>query len=193
MGMYKYLERFWKKSKEILKNLQKQRLIIWRRQPSIVRIERPTRLLRARMLGWKPKQGIILVRVRVRKGGRHRPKPMGGRKPSKSGILHYSPKKSLQQIAEERAARKYPNLEVLNSYFVGEDGEYKWFEVILIDPAHPQIQNDPRYAWILLPANRRRVFRGLTSAGKKARGLRWKGKGTEKVRPSIRANQGKGK
>ena len=71
-----------------------------------------------------------------------------------------------------RAARKYPNLEVLNSYYVGESGKYKWYEVILVDPHHPVIKSDPKINWICRPCNRGRAFRGLTSAGKKARGLR---------------------
>ena len=38
-------------------------------------------------------------------------------------------------------------------------------------------------------ANQRgRVYRGLTSAGRKSRGLRGKGKGFEKMRPSRRAH-----
>jgi len=45
-------------------------------------------------------------------------------------------------IAEERAAKKYPNLEVLNSYYVTEDGSHKWYEVILVDPHHPVIRNE---------------------------------------------------
>ena len=36
-------------------------------------------------------------------------------------------------------------------------------------------------------AQRGRVYRGLTSSGKKSRGLRRKGKGAEKIRPSLRA------
>jgi len=35
--------------------------------------------------------------------------------------------------------------------------------------------------------------RGKTSAGRKGRGLRHKGSGTEKTRPGIRAHDGKGK
>ncbi|MDP3765404.1 MAG: 50S ribosomal protein L15e, partial [Nanoarchaeota archaeon] len=34
--------------------------------------------------------------------------------------------------------------------------------------------------------------RGLTSAGKRGRGLLHKGKGAEKLRPSLRAHQRKG-
>jgi len=53
-----------------------------------------------------------------------------------------------------------------------EDGMYKYYEIIMVDPNHPVIKSDPQLRWLQDPANRRRVFRGLTSAGKKARGLR---------------------
>ena len=33
--------------------------------------------------------------------------------------------------------RKYPNMEVLNSYWVGQDGKQKYYEVILVDGHHP--------------------------------------------------------
>ncbi|AIF68838.1 50S ribosomal protein L15 [Palaeococcus pacificus DY20341] len=194
MGMYKYIREAWKAPKKsYVKDLLKIRMIKWRREPSVIRIERPTRLDRARNLGYQAKQGYVVVRVRVRRGGRKRPRWRAGRKPSKMGQVKYSPKKSLQWIAEEKAARKFPNLEVLNSYWVGEDGMYKWFEVILVDPHHPVIKSDPKIAWIAGRAHKGRVFRGLTSAGKKSRGLRNKGKGAEKIRPSIRANGRRGK
>jgi large subunit ribosomal protein L15e len=194
MGMYKYIREAWKSPKKsYVGELLKRRMIQWRRDPVVKRIERPTRLDRARSLGYQAKQGYVVVRVRVRRGGRKRPRWKGGRKPSKMGMVKYSPKKSLQWIAEEKAARKFPNLEVLNSYWVGEDGMYKWFEVILVDPHHPVIKSDPKIAWIAGKAHKGRVFRGLTSAGKRSRGLLNKGKGAEKVRPSIRAHQGRGK
>ena len=101
--------------------------------------------------------------------------------------------KSIQRIAEERTAKHYPNLEVLNSYWVGEDGTHKYYEVILVDPNHPAIRADPKINWICNPANRGRVFRGLTSAGKKGRGLLYKGKGAEKIRPSIGSHDRTGK
>jgi large subunit ribosomal protein L15e len=85
-------------------------------------------------------------------------------------------------MAEERVARKYPNLEVLNSYWVWEDGKAKYYEVILVDPQRPEIQHDNKINWICEKQHTRRAFRGLTSAGKKGRGLRKKGKGAEKVR-----------
>ena len=144
----------------------KSRLVQWRDEPPILRVQRPTNLSRARSLGYKAKQGVILARIRVRKGLRKREKAAKGRKPSKSGRF-FAMEKSLQSIAEERAARKYINCEVMNSYYVGEDGSYKFFEAILIDKTHPAIRSDALYRSVL---NRnRRVFRGLTSSGRSHR------------------------
>jgi large subunit ribosomal protein L15e len=106
------------------------------------------------------------------------------------GVKKFKPAKSMRLIAEERAARKLPNLEVLNSYWVGEDGRSKWFEIIMVDPHHPAITADKDINWISQKQNKRRVFRGLTSAGKKVRGLRRKGWGAEKLRPSKKAARG---
>ncbi len=172
-GMYHYIAELWKRPYDgEMGLLMKQRIIKWRRQPTVVRIEKPTRLDRARSLGYKAKQGFVVVRVRVRKGGLRKPRPNKGRRPKRMGIYGFAPAKSLRLIAEERAARKYPNLEVLNSYYVGEDGLYKWFEVILVDPHHPAICRDPDINWICEKQHRGRISRGLTSAGKKMRGLR---------------------
>jgi large subunit ribosomal protein L15e len=171
--MYHYIAELWKRPYDgAMKETMRQRLIEWRREPTVVRIEKPTRLDRARALGYKAKQGFVVVRVRVRKGGQRKPRPDSGRRPKRMGVHGYATWKSLRLIAEERAARKFPNLEVLNSYYVGEDGRYKWFEVIMVDPNHPVVRSDPDVNWICKPANRGRAFRALTSAGKKMRGLR---------------------
>jgi len=185
---YKHIAEAWAKPREsYVKELLRQRLILWRKQKTVTRIEKPTRLDRARKLGYKAKQGFVIVRVRVRRGGLRKPRPRSGRRQKRMGVKKYKPAKSLRLIAEERVARKFPNLEVLNSYWVGEDGRYKWFEVILVDPYHPVIQSDPKINWICQKQHRGRVFRGLTSAGKKVRGLRRKGRGAEKIRPSRKA------
>jgi large subunit ribosomal protein L15e len=154
---------------------------------SIIRVERPTDPKRARALGYRAKQGFVVVRVRVRKGGRRKERPSRGRRPKRMGVLKIVPRKSLQLIAEERAARKFPNLEVLNSYHIGSDGRREYFEVIMVDPHHPVIKSDPRINWICNRSQRGRVYRGLTRAGKKMRGLLRKGKGAERIRPSVRA------
>jgi len=180
MGTYKYIRQLWKRPKENLSELWTQRLILWRKQPATVRIERPTRLDRARSLGYRAKQGIIVVRERVLKGGRQRPRP--GKRRSKRMTRRKIVGKSYQQIAEERAAKSFRNCEVLNSYYVAHDGRYYWYEIILVDRTHPAVVADPRLSWIAQQQHTGRVFRGITSAGRKSRGLRWKGKGAEKAR-----------
>lgn len=97
-----------------------------------------------------------------------------------------------QWVAEQRVARKFPNLEILNSYMIGKDGMHYFFEVIMVNPDAPEIKTDRAFAWLQNPANRGRVFRGLTSAGKKSRGLRKKSPNL-KVRPSVAAWKGHGK
>lgn len=168
MGLTKYLQQTFQ-SKEF-KDMMKQRLISWRREKAISRVDYPTRLDRAHALGYKAKQGFIIVRVRIGKGTSKREKPAGGRKPLHAGMTAIHPAMNLQHIAEMRAGRKFPGLEVLNSYYVAEDGKYKWFEVILVDPSHPAIKSDKDINWICRSVHRGRVFRGLTSAGKRSRG-----------------------
>ena len=140
----------------------------WRREPVNCRIERPTRLDAARRLGYKAKQGVVLIRTRVRRGGLRKGKIHMKRKPSKAGISKITMAKNTQRIAEERVARHFPNLEVLNSYWVGEDGKHKFFEVIMIDTHHPAIINDKQLG-VFCQANgnnshRGRAYRGKTSA-----------------------------
>jgi len=171
--LYKYVADARKNiEKSSMEELTKQRHIMWRRQPAVVRTEKPLRLSRVRALGYKAKQGFIIVRVRVRRGGLRKVRPKGGRRQKHMGVKKFTPGKSMRVIAEERANKKFPNLEVLNSCWVGEDGEYKWFEVVLVDPSHPSIKSDPDINWICAPSKKSRASRGLTSAGKKARGLR---------------------
>lgn len=187
---YKYVAEAWSKPEASFVNeLMKQRVIEWRRQPAVVRVERPLRLDRARKLGYKAKQGFVVARARVRRGGRRKQRPKAGRRQKRMGIKKLKPAKSLQLIAEERTARKFPNLEVLNSYWAWEDGRHKWFEVIMVDPNHPVIKSDKNISWIGKNVQHGRVHRGLTSAGKEVRGLHHKGRGAEKARPSRGANR----
>lgn len=188
MGFYQYARDQWrnKDSDPKLRKVWQQRLKDWRTQDRIERIERPTRISKARSLGYKPKPGVVLVRGRIRRGGRKRRSIARGRRPKRAGRLKYTPKKGLMEITEERVSRKYPNLEVLNSYPVAKDGEHKWFEHILVDPDHPSIENDEDYNWIKDQPGR--AHRGKTSAGRSTRGLKNKGKGAEKIRPSNRSN-----
>ncbi len=167
---YRFVHDAWKRPKKI-GNILRARFTAYRAQKTVERIDKPTRLDRARAVGYKAKRGYALVRVKVKKGGRRRTLyGRRGRKPSKAGLIRYSPKKSLQWIAEEKAARRFPNMEVLNSYFAGDDGKNKWFECVLVDPKIPEIQSDRKINWII--GKKGRAMRGLTSAGKKSRALK---------------------
>jgi len=188
MALHKYLSKLTQSNSKEYKELIKNRLIEWRKESTPLRIEHPTNLVSARRLGYKSKTGFTLVRVRLDRGQKQRPSIRHGRR-----SVHFRQrlvlKKNYQWIAEERAAKKYQNLEVLNSYKVGKDGLHYWYEVILVDPQHPQIKKDKSVSWITTGHHKGRVYRGLTSAGKKSRALRGKGKGYEKARPSLGANK----
>jgi large subunit ribosomal protein L15e len=172
-GLYHYVKKVWRNPRENLGNTYKDRLIAWRREPRFKKVDKPSRLDKARALGYKAKKGIIVVRGRTRRGGRTRPLfGRRGRKPAKSGLTGFTPTKSRQLIVEERISKKYPNLEVLGSYKVGEDGRHSWFEVILADPSRPEIKKDKNLKWISNKKQRKRVVRGLTPSGKRARGLK---------------------
>jgi len=171
-SFYGYIRDAWKSPKEsYVGELRRERLMKWRRESAVVKLNRPTRLDRARSLGYKAKQGIIVVRAKVRRGDRRKTRPKHGRRPKRMGVHKIKPSKSLQRIAEERAARRYPNMEVLNSYWVAEDGKRKWYEIILVEPVNPVIKADKTLNWVCHSVHKGRVFRGMTSAGKKGRGL----------------------
>ena len=182
MALYKYLQKIWEENPKALEDLYKARLIDWRRGNSVVRVEHPTRLDRAHALGYKAKQGYIVVRVKLLRGGRQRPRISSGRK-SKNTRRKLVLEMNYQWVAERRANKRYPNCEVVNSYFLAKDGKHYFYEIILIDrdlgKKYPEIAG--------LAEQRGRVYRGLTSSARRSRGLRGKGKGYEKNRPSVRA------
>src|SRR3989344_3340417 len=98
----------------------RERIVQWRKENAVIRIDRPSRLQRARRLGYKAKQGIVVVRMRVGTGGMRKQRP----------------------VAVRRVLERYPNMKLLGSYFVYKDGMHYWFEVILADPMHPRIAQD---------------------------------------------------
>ncbi|MBU3906678.1 MAG: 50S ribosomal protein L15e [Nanoarchaeota archaeon] len=187
-GFYHYIQQAWKKPDV---ELLRKRMVDWRKSEAIVKVEKPLRLDKARALGYKAKKGFIIARVRIKRGGHKNPKINKGRR-SKRQTIRKTLKMSYQWIAEQRTAKKFTNLEVLNSYKIGKDGIHYFYEVILVDPKMPEITSDKNINWVCNPSNKGRVFRGLTSAAKKSRGLRTKSHNL-KVRPSIRARGRLGK
>ena len=181
--MYHYIREAWRKPDSAA---LKTYMVGWRRTDAAEVVEKPLRLDRARALGYKAKKGFVMVRIRLIRGGRKRKRAgVKGRKSRKQHIRKIL-KMNYQWVAEIRAARKFPNLEVLNSYLIGKDGKYAFFEVIMVDPDRPEIKSDRTINWISSSKNRKRAERGLTSAAKKSRGLRTKSHNM-KVRPSGRA------
>lgn len=69
-----YVEELWKKKQsDVLRFLQRVRCWEYRQLPSITRLTGPSRPDKARRLGYKAKQGFVVYRVRVRRGGRKKP------------------------------------------------------------------------------------------------------------------------
>ncbi|CAO2601130.1 60S ribosomal protein L15 [Lemmus lemmus] len=149
MGTYKYIQELWrKKQSDVMRFLLRVRCWQYRQLSVLHRAPSPIRPNKARRLGYKAKQGY---------GATYG-------KPVNHGVNQLKFAQSLQSVAEERAGRHCGALRVLNSYWVGEDSTYKFFEVILIDPFHKAIRRNPDTQWIT-------EMRGLTSAGRNSRGL----------------------
>lgn len=165
-GVYHYIRNSWKKPDA---KTQRDRMTEWRKSGTFTKVEKPLRLDKARALGYKAKKGFVVIRVKIKRGGHKRPRPNKARR---SKRMHT--RKNLQMnykwIAEQRTEKRYKNLVALNSYFIGKDGINYFYEVILVDPNMPEIKSDRTISWIC--DNKKRAHRGLTSAGKKSRGLR---------------------
>lgn len=184
MSAYKYLAEAWRRPDDgIVRAMRTTRLVKWRKGPSVVRVEHPTRVDKARSLGYKAKQGVTVARIRINRGPMNVARPRSGRRPKRMGVHGLTSSKSNRWIAEERVARKFPNMNLLGSYWVASDGRYSWFEVVLVDPSHPAVLSDRDLSWMANPAQRNRVFKGLTPAGRRSRGLYTSGKGSEKAGP----------
>ena len=130
----------------------RQRALLWRRQNAITRVDKPSRITRAKRLGYKAKQGIIVVRMRVGTGGMRKQRPRGGRRPKHLGVTRIKADVSMKQVAERRVLERYPNMKLLGSYFLYKDGKHYWFEIILVDPSHPRIAKDKELRKRVLPS-----------------------------------------
>ncbi|CBY23095.1 unnamed protein product [Oikopleura dioica] len=173
MGAYKYMNEVWrKKSSDTMRYLQRIRVWQYRNLNTIHRASKPTRPEKARRLGYKATQGFVVYRIKIRRGGRKKPVPKGATmgKPTNMGVFVQFARR-LQSVAEERVGRHCGSLRVMNSYWVGEDSTYKYFEVILVDPNHNAIRNNAKLQWITKSVHKHREMRGLTSAGKHSRGV----------------------
>jgi len=188
-GMYHKLRQIWKKPD---KELLQQRLIEWRKSNATTVVKKPLRLDRARALGYKAKKGFVIVRVKIGRGGRKRKRAGTKGRSTRKQTIRKTLKMNYKWVAEIRASRKYKNLEVLNSYWIGQDGKYYFFEIIMVDPSVPEIKSDKDVGWMSSGVQKKRAERGLTSSGRKSRGLRYKSpKKRTKTSPNTRGRKGK--
>ena len=128
----------WKQNSQELRD----RAVLWRKQNAVTRIDKPSRILRARRLGYKAKQGIIVIRMKVGTGGMRRQRPRDGRRPKHLGVTRIKADDNMKKVAERRVLERYPNMKLLGSYFIYKDGMHYWYEIILADPSHPRIAKD---------------------------------------------------
>lgn len=96
-----YLEELYKrKQSDVLRFLLRVRAWQYRQLASVHRASRPTRPDKARRLGYKAKQGYVIYRVRVKRGGRKRPVPKGTHPPP----LTFAPEREGDQRESDRAS-----------------------------------------------------------------------------------------
>ena len=139
--------RMWRRNSPELR----EKAVTWRKHKAFTRIAKPSRIQKARRLGYKAKQGIVVIRMRVGTGGMRRQRPKGGRRPKHLGVTRIKADVNMQQVAERRVLERYPNMKLLGSYFLYKDGMYYWFEVILADPEHPRVSKDKELRKRVIP------------------------------------------
>jgi large subunit ribosomal protein L15e len=145
LSMYSHISKTWQGIFHDKAGNIRERAVKLRTEPALLRLERPSRLDRARAFGYKAKEGIVVVRARVSRGGMRRKRPVSGRRPKHMGVTKMKSDLSAQKVAEHRVIQRYPNMKVLGSYILWRDGRFAWYECVLADPNHPSIKNDYNY------------------------------------------------
>ena len=147
--MYRQVSKSWQEIFNVKAGDISSRAVKMRKEPAVLRLERPSRIDRARALGYKAKEGVIVVRIRVSRGGMRKQRPVSGRRPKHMGVLKIKSDVPMKDVAKRRISERFPNMKVLGAYLVWEDGKHAWFECVLIDPQHPAIVKDYDYRRML--------------------------------------------
>uniref|UniRef100_A0A5K3F2F5 Ribosomal protein L15 n=1 Tax=Mesocestoides corti TaxID=53468 RepID=A0A5K3F2F5_MESCO len=103
MGAYKFMQELYRhKQSDVMRYLLRLRCWEYRQCNKTIRVSRPSRPDKARRLGYKAKQGYVIYRTRVRRGGRKRPVPKGATygKPTNEGVNQLKNQRSIQATAE---------------------------------------------------------------------------------------------
>jgi large subunit ribosomal protein L15e len=167
------------------KGLMQKRAMEYRKETkSVVKVEKPTNLASAKQVGYKSKQGIFVVRAKVRKGSGTFSRPKNKRRPKRQGQEKLTRRKSIRSMAEERVSKKFENAEVLGSYKVAEDGKSHYYEVVMADREATRIGTDKRLVF-LFKGQKGRAERGKTFAGRKNKEENKKTKRKKKAKKKI--------
>lgn len=172
MGAAKYIKKAFQSEWKGVKDsnydyslMMRQRGLAYRNDElAVVKVDKPTNLPSARSVGYKAKQGIFAVRVRVRKGTGTHHRPKNKRRPKRQGQAKLSRKISTQAMAEQKASKRFENAEALGSYKVAEDGKWHYFEVVMADREASTIASDKNLKY-LAEGHQGRAERGKTFAG----------------------------
>jgi len=173
VGAYKYIRQAfqneWKGTKDENYDyslIMRQRGIEYRNSgEAVIKLERPTNIVSAKGVGYRAKQGIFVVRVRVRKGTGTHHRPKNKRRPKRQGQAKLSRRISTQGMAEQKASKKFENAEVLGSYKIAEDGKWHYFEVVLADRTAATVVSDKSLSF-LAHGQKGRAERGKTFSGR---------------------------
>jgi large subunit ribosomal protein L15e len=173
MGLSKYLTKVfqneWKGTKDEdynYKSLMQKRAMEYRKETkSVIKIDKPTNLVSAKQVGYKAKQGVFVVRAKIRKGSGTFTRPKNKRRPKRQGQATLTRRKSTRSMAEERVSKKFENAEVLGSYKIAEDGRSHYFEVVMADREAARVGSDKKLVF-LFKGQQGRAERGKTFAGR---------------------------
>jgi len=96
-------ELYRKKQSDVMRYLLRVRCWQYRQLTKVHRAPRSTRPDKARRLGYKNKQGFVIYRIAMRRGGRKRPVAKGcpyGKPKTSGAVKQQKPERNLQSIAE---------------------------------------------------------------------------------------------
>ncbi|MEN2498760.1 MAG: 60S ribosomal protein L15 [Marteilia pararefringens] len=174
MGAATFQRGLWnQKQSDVMRHLLRLRTFELRQLKPIHRVTKPSVPHRAHALGYKAKQGYVIISVAIRRGTKKVNAKHGIKygKPSNNGIRQKRKSLSLQAMAEQKVGREYQSLRMLGSYWVAQDANSKYYEVIMVDPMHAAIRNDSKINWICDGTSKRREARGKTHATKSSRAI----------------------
>lgn len=108
----------------------------YRDEPNHLLVKKPTKPGRARALGYKANGKFVVIRSSISKGGIKAIIPSRGRK--HPNFCKKTRAISHEKILENRALKKFPNLQCIGSYKLVENGKKAWYEYLCLISSIPK-------------------------------------------------------